>query len=121
MVAAQVHALQRLAEFKAALQTFAAKAKDAMSGNAMAIRRSSDWLEEQLALWKAEIRKAEEAVILARNELSRKKMMRISDRPPDTTEQEKVLRKAQARLAYAEEKRDNTKRWIRQFPDAVEE
>jgi hypothetical protein len=121
MAAAQVHALQRLAEFKAALQIFAAKAKDAMSGNAMSIRRSSDWLEEQLALWNAEIRRAEEAVILARNELARKKMMRISDRPPDTTEQEKVLRKAQARLAHAEEKRDNTRRWIRQFPDAVEE
>jgi hypothetical protein len=121
MSSAQVYALERLAEFIAALQTFTDKAKDAMSGNAMEIRRSQDWLESQLALWKSEIRRAEEAVIQARNELVRRKMMRISDRPPDTTEQEKILRKAQARLAYAEEKRDSTKAWIRQLPDAVEE
>lgn len=121
MSSAQVHALQRLAEFKAALQSFADKAKDAMSGNAMAIRRSGDWLDEQLGLWKSEIRRAEDAVIQARNELVRKKMMRIGDRQPDTTEEEKVLRRAQARLAHAEEKRDNTKRWVRELPDAVEE
>ncbi len=121
MSAAQVHALERLAEFKAALQTFADKAKDAMSGNAMQIRRSQDWIEAQLGLWKAEIRRAEEAVIQARNELVRKKMMRISDRPPDTADEEKALRKAQARLAHAEDKRDHSKRWIRQLPDAVEE
>ena len=121
MSAAQVHAIERLAELKAALRTFADKAKEAMGGNAMEIRRSGDWLESQLALWKAEIRRAEDSVVQARNELARKKMMRIGDRPPDTTEEEKALRKAQARLAHAEEKRDNTQRWIRQLPDSVEE
>jgi len=121
MPSAQVTAVARLADFKAALQTFADRGKDAMSSNGMEIRRSQDWLESQLALWKAEIRRAEEAVVAAKNELARKKMMRISDRPPDTTDQEKALRKAQARLAYAEEKRDNAKKWLRQLPDAVEE
>jgi hypothetical protein len=121
MSAAQVHAIERLAEFKAALRTFADKARDAMSGNAMEIRRSSDWLERQLGDWQAEIRRAEDAVVKAKAELTRKKMMRIGDRPPDTTEEEKALRKAQLRLAFAEEKRDSTKRWLRQFPDKVEE
>lgn len=121
MSTAQVHAVQRLADFKASLQTFTAKAKDAMSGNQMEIRRSLDWLETELGLWKAEIRRAEEAVIVAKNELVRKKMMRISDRPPDTTDQEKALRQAQARLAHAEEKRDNTKAWLRRLPDDIAE
>ena len=121
MSSAQVHAVDRLADFKAALQIFADKAKDAMSGNQMEIRRSLDWLDSQLALWKAEIRKAEDAVVQAKNELQRRKMMRISDRPPDTTAQEKELRKAQARLAYAEERRDNTKSWLRKMPDEIEE
>src|SRR5580698_3080653 len=120
-MSAQVHSLQRLADFQSALQTFADRGKDAMSSNGMEIRRSLDWLNSQLQMWKAEIRHAEELVFVAKNELARKKMMRISDRPPDTTEQEKQLRKAQARLAHAEEKRDNTKAWLRQFPDAVEE
>lgn len=121
MSAAQVHVIERLAEFKAALRSFADKAKDAMTGNAMELRRSGDWLEAQLGLWKTEVRKAEDAVVQARNELTRRKMMRIGDRPPDTTEQEKALRKCQARLAHAEEKRDNTKRWLRQLPDDIEE
>src|ERR1022692_1702897 len=118
-MSAQVHSVERLADFKAALQTFAAKAKDAMSSNAMEIRRSQEWVEGQLDLWKAEIRRAEDAVVLAKNELARKKMMRIGDRPPDTTEQEKALRKARARLAHAEEKRDHCKAWLLQLPDAV--
>jgi chromosome segregation ATPase len=121
MSTAQVHAVERLADFKAALQTFADKAKDAMSSNQMAARRSLDWLESQLQLWKAEIRRAEEAVFQAKQELARRKMMRISDRPPDTTAQEKELRKAQARLAHAEEKRDNTQAWLRRLPDDIEE
>jgi hypothetical protein len=121
MAAAQVHVVERLAEFKAALHIFADKAKDAMSGNGMEIRRSTDWLDTQLAHWQAEIRRAEEVVFKAKAELTRKKMMRIGDRQPDTTEEEKALRKALARLAFAEEKRDNTRRWIRQFPDKVEE
>ena len=121
MSSAQVHAIERLADFKAALQTFTDKAKDAMSGNQMEIRRAQDWLESQLQGWKSEIRRAEEAVIQAKNELARRKMMRISDRAPDTTHQEKELRKAQARLAHAEEKRDNTKAWLRRLPDDVEE
>jgi chromosome segregation ATPase len=121
MPSAQVHALQRLAEFKAAVQTFTDKAKDAMSTNAMEIRRSQDWLEGQLAHWKAEIRRAEEEVFVARNELTRRKMMRIGENRVDTTEQEKLLRRALAKLAALEEKRDNTKRWIRQWPDAIEE
>lgn len=121
MSAAQVHAVQRLADFRAALATFADRGKNAMSGNSMEIRRALDWLTEQLQGWQGEIRRAEEAVVVAKNELARKKMMRIGDRPPDTTDQEKQLRKAQARLAHAEEKRDNTKRWLRQLPDAIEE
>jgi chromosome segregation ATPase len=121
MPSAQVHAIERLTDFRAALQTFADKAKDAMSSNQMEIRRSIDWLESQLQLWKSEIRRAEELVFQAKQELTRRKMMKIGDRTPDTTAQEKELRKAQARLEHAEEKRDNTKSWLQRLPDDVEE
>jgi multidrug resistance efflux pump len=121
MSGAKVHAVDRLADFEAAVRTFADKAKSAMSANQMEIRRTYDWLESQLNVWKAEIRRAEDAVIQAKTELARRRIIKFNDRPPDTTEQEKTLRKAQARLAHAEEKRDNTKRWLRQLPDAIEE
>jgi hypothetical protein len=121
MSSAQVLALQGLADFQAALQTFRDKAKNALGSNEMEIRRSQDWLESQLQHWKTEIRRAEEAVFIAKNELTRRKMMRIGDRPADTTEQEKALRKARQWLEHAEEKRDNTKAWLLKFPDAREE
>ena len=121
MSTAHVNSLARLADFQAALQTFADRGKDAVSSNAMEIRRCLDWVESQLSMWKTEIRIAEEAVFVAKSELARRKMVKMGDRPPDTTFQEKELRKAQMRLAHAEEKRDNTKAWLRQFPDAVEE
>jgi hypothetical protein len=121
MSSAQIHAVQQLADFRASVQTFRDKAKDAMGSNLMEIRRCQDWLETQLQMWKGEIRRAEEAVIAAKNELARRRMMRIGDRPPDTTDQEKVLRKARQRLEHAEEKRDHTKKWLIQFPDAVQE
>jgi chromosome segregation ATPase len=92
-----------------------------MGGNQMELRRSQDWLESQLALWKAEIRHAEDAVFQAKSELARRKMMKVGDRPPDTTFQEKELRKAKARLAHAEDKRDRTKHWLRRLPDDIEE
>src|SRR3954471_5079635 len=121
MSAAQVHAVERLVVFRAALQTFTDKAKDAMSGNQMEIRRSVDWVEGQLASWKAEIRHAEDAVIQAKLELARRKMMKVGDRPADTTFQEKELRKAKARLAHAEGKRDSSKQWLLRLPDDIEE
>jgi hypothetical protein len=121
MSSAHVNSIQRLADFQAALNTFRDKAKSAVGSNAMELRRSQEWLESQLAFWKTEIRRAEEAVFVAKQELTRRKMMRISDRPPDTTEQEKTLRKAQARLAHAEDRRDSTKKWLIQLPDAVDE
>ena len=99
MSTAQVHALQRLAEFQASLQTFRDKAKDAMGANSMEINRTNDWLESQLQMWKGEVRRAEEAVFVAKSELTRRRMMRIGDRPADTTEQEKALRKAPGRVA----------------------
>src|SRR6266702_3390991 len=52
-------------------------------------------------------------------ELERKKMMKIGDRKPDTTDQEKALRRAQAWLEHAEEKLAHTRHWQRAFPDAM--
>ena len=92
-----------------------------MSACAMEIRRAQDWLESQLGFWRAEIRRAEDAVHAAKTDLQRKKMMRISDRQPDTTDQEKALGKAQARLDHAEEKQKNVKAWMQQLPRAIEE
>ena len=120
-MSAKVHSLDRLEEFKAAVRTFIDKAKSAMSANTLSIRREHDWLQQQILTWKAEIIRAEDDVFHAKRELARRRMMRVGDRPIDTTEQEKDLRRAQRRLAFAEEKRDHCKAWLLRLPDAVDE
>ena len=121
MSSAQVHSLDRLLDFQAALATFAHQAKDALASNDMAIRRALEWLEEQLEAWNGEVRRAEEEVFKARQELARRRMMRIGDRPPDTTEQEIALARATQRLRHAEDKRAACRRWLRDLPTAIDE
>lgn len=120
-MSAQLHSLERLLDFQAALATYTHHAKEALSSMEVDIRRTLQWLEQQLALWHAEVRRAEEEVFKAKQELARRRMMRIGDRHADTTEQEIALAKAQRRLEYAEEKEAACRRWLRQLPEAIDE
>ena len=120
-MSAQVYSLEKLLDFQAALATYAHQAKEALSSMELEIRRTQEWIEERLQFWHAEVRRAEEEVFKAKQELARRRMMRIGERHADTTEQEIALAKAQQRLAYAEEKRDACRRWLRDLPDAINE
>jgi chromosome segregation ATPase len=119
MSTAHVRSIEALADFKAALCTFAAGAKEAISAAAMEIRRAQNWLDEQHEHWLATVRKCEEDVFQAKQELSRRRMMRIGDRPPDCTEQEEAFELARARLEFAEEKLEQTRTWLRKLPEAL--
>jgi multidrug resistance efflux pump len=121
MSQAHVASIEGLASWKDALGVFAAEGRDALVAVELEIRRTMDWLDSQLKLWQVEIRKAEELVHQARTELNRRKMLPIMGRPPDCTEQEKALRRAQARLAHAEEKLETCRRWVPRLRQAVEE
>jgi chromosome segregation ATPase len=120
-MSAQLHSLERLLDFQSALATYTHHAKEAISGTEVEIRRTLQWLEQQLALWHAEVRRAEEEVFKAKQELARRRMMKFGDRPADTTEQEIALAKAQRRLEYAAEKQAACQRWLRQLPEAIDE
>jgi chromosome segregation ATPase len=119
--AAHVTSLPVLAELRAALLTFTEEARDALGAVEMEIRRTFEWLDEQLKSWVHEVRRAEDALFEAKQELARRKLMRIGDRPPDCTEQEKALRRAQARLEHAQQQRDKTRAWLLELPKAVGE
>lgn len=121
MPSAHVQSVQHLEDFQAALAAFGQQAREALCSLGLEIRRMQDWLEDQAKHWHAEVRRCEEDVFKARQELARKRMMRIGDRKPDTTEEEVALAKAVQRLHHAEEKLANCKAWIRQLPDAIEE
>jgi chromosome segregation ATPase len=121
MPSAQVHSLEKLLEFQAALATYAHQAKEALSSLDMEIRRTQDWLAEQQKSWQVEVRRCEEAVFQAKQELARRRLMRIGDRKADTTEQEIALAKAQQRLHYAEDKLRACHRWLRDLPEEIGE
>jgi hypothetical protein len=122
MSSAQVHTIQSLADFRAALLSFADQGKAALGGVAMELTRMRGWLDEQMQHWTAEIRRAEEEVLQAKNELARRRWMAAGgDRQVDCTEQEKALRKAQMWLEWAEEKKRKTRAWIRDFPEATKD
>ena len=116
---AHVTSIEAMADFQAGLVTFTDKAKEALGTVEMELNRVVDWLADQAKHWQTEIRQAENAVFEAKNDLARKKMMKIGDRKPDTTDEEKTLRRAQAWLEHSEEKLARTRHWQRAFPDAV--
>jgi hypothetical protein len=116
---ANVQETATLVDFRAGLCTFADHAKDALGMLQMDIRRAQDWLEDQKKRWQGAARQAEDKVIQAKTELTRRRMMRIGDRPPDCTEQEEALELARQRLEFAQDKLDNCRRWLRDLPEAL--
>ncbi|MCI0380383.1 MAG: hypothetical protein L0215_22590 [Gemmataceae bacterium] len=116
---ANVQAISALSDFRAALINFSDQAKQALSMLDMDIRRTFDFLDEQLGRWQAAARKAEDGVFQAKTELARRKMMKIGDRTPDTSEQEETLAHAKARLEFAQEKLAATQRWLRDLPNEL--
>lgn len=116
---AYVTSVQGMADFQAALLNFTDRAKDVLITVDLELRRLVDWLADQARHWSVELRAAEDAVIEAKMALKRKSMMRIGDRKPDTTDEEKALRRAQARHEHAEHMLERTRHWQRAFPEAL--
>ena len=117
---AEVASLDALRDWKAALGAFRGSAQEALVGVELAVRRAFDWLDERRDFWQQELRRREEAVTVAKSELWRKKNLPIIAHP-DTTEQEKALRRALARLEEAQEKLEKHRQWAIALRRAVEE
>ena len=108
-----------LEDFRASLTEFAKDAQDALSAAEMEIRRTSDWLQQQLRLWQSKVRVYQDEVSQAKNDLARRKLFKEFGRTPDCTIQEEALREAKARLKHAEEKVHNCKHWLHVLPREV--
>jgi chromosome segregation ATPase len=108
---ARVTSLDLLRDFRAALATFKADGQDALTAIALDVRRAFDWLAHQRAFWVRSVRECQDEVTQAKAELARKQVMLPGERQPDTTQEEKALRRAQARLAHAEEQVERCRRW----------
>ena len=118
---ARVTSIEALKDFRADLCTFGGQAQEVLSAVQMAAQRTLDWIEEQAKYWQREVRRWDDAVAEVRTELARRRMIRIGDRAPDCTEQEKLLRACKRRLEEAEEKLATTRRWLPAFRRALDE
>ena len=118
---ADVRSIPALRDWLAAVATYRNEAAEALSGINQEIRRGFAWIEEQLALWQRAVRDCEEEVTQAKAELAARRFPGFDGRMPDTTIQERDLRRAQARLEYAEEKVRTCRKWLAKLPKMVEE
>jgi hypothetical protein len=118
---ARVTSIETVRDFRAHLIEFGTKARDTLSAIDMQIRRAIDWLGERQKYWHHEIKVRQEEVVRAKIELEQRKNMGKDGRGPGTTDHEKRLRQAQARLKEAEEKEAGCKRWRPLLEHAVRE
>ena len=118
---ADVGSIPALRDWLAAVAVYREQAAEALAGIQVEIRRGHEWVAEQLSLWQRAVRDCEEEVVQAKAELAARKFPGFDGRMPDTTVQEKNLRRAQAKLEYAEEKVRKCRSWIAKLPKHVEE
>jgi DNA-binding transcriptional MerR regulator len=119
---ADLQSIQVLRDVRAAFCSFIDDAKNALADVDFEIRRMREWLSnEQRLYWQAEIRRWQQNLSMARTELHRKKLGKFLDHRPDTTQEEKAVRQAQARLENAEQKLETVRRWVPELQHAVQE
>lgn len=121
MDSADVRSIDIIREWLGALNEFHDQAAEALGGSRMEIRRAEEWLQEQLSLWQKAVRDRDEAMHQAKMALMAKKTPGPSGREPDTTLEERALRRARARYEHAQEQVAKCKQYIVKFPRMVEE
>lgn len=118
---ADVRSIDSLREWIAAAQVFGHDAGEALGGTQMEIRRAFDWIAEQGHLWDRACRVGEQEVAQAKAELAARRFPNFDGKMPDTTVQERNLRRAEDRLEHAREQVLKCRSWAGRLPKIVEE
>lgn len=118
---ADVRSIAALRDWHAALTGYGDSLAEALAGIELELRRGFDWLDEQVGRWQKAVRDLEEEVVQAKAELAARKYTGWDGREPDTTVQERALRRAKARLEYAEDQVRVVRGWIGRLPKLIDE
>jgi hypothetical protein len=118
---ANVISIPALRELGAALALFQDEVQKAVAAADMEVQRAQAWIDDQLRYWQRAQRDCSEEVTQAKLALQSRKLFKLWDRPPDCTEQEEDLDRAQRRLEIAEEKIALCKKWRVQYLKDLEE
>jgi hypothetical protein len=118
---AGVTSLEALHDWYAALAAFRSEAGNALTSLTMSLQHAVDWLDDQRQYWQRQIRECDEEVTQAKTELMNREFTDFLGNKLDTTLQKENLRKARARLAFAEERLESVHRWSKQIPLEIRE
>jgi hypothetical protein len=121
MAGADVREIESLRDWLASLAIFREAATLSIGGTDQEIRRGFDWIEDQMKLWQRSLKDDDEAVHQAKMELSGRQIPNQDGKYPDTTLQERNLRRAMARRQESEEKIEACRRWLGRLPKAIDE
>jgi len=120
-LAANVHSLETLRDWHAALCIYRDEAMVALSSIAMEIQRADGWLEEMLHGWQREQREAEEEILRCKAELNARNVPDATGRIPDCSQQEEALWRAERKLEYIHHQIEVVRRWFVKLPKMVSE
>ncbi len=123
MPQANVKATDAIESVKGALAFFGKQAADGLSEVDSEVRRTIEWIEhDRPGYWKERVRRAYDGVNAAKDELRRCMTFKSSDsHRPSCTEQQAALRKAEAHLAYCQEKQERVRHWMREVVHEMHE
>jgi hypothetical protein len=120
--AANVRSIEALRDFRVALVQFNADAKDSIVMLMLESRKAIQWLvHDRARYWPDQLRKAQEKVVHARNDLERCQLRFGSEQAPSCFDQKKALDKAKRRLKVCEEKVKLVKKWTNVIRHELEE
>jgi hypothetical protein len=120
---AYVNSIAAIQDFKNALVMYVAESNQGTSNLDTEIRRAYDWIAvDRAQFWRNEIRRANDAVVRAKDELHHARTFkRIDDYVPSCIDERKALERAQQRLKLAEEKAEAVKKWTRALQHELNE
>jgi predicted RNase H-like nuclease (RuvC/YqgF family) len=119
---ANVHSLEAILAVQTALAAFRDDLEQAIATIDMEMRKVLDWLEhDRPRFWRNQLREAQDGVVQARQALHRCLMYPINDERPSCYEERAELKKAEARLAYCDEKSERLRHWIREVRHEMSE
>ena len=118
---ADVRAIDGLREWLASAAVFKVESEESLASIQLEIRQGIDWVSQQLDRWQRSIRDRDDAVVQAKSALAAKRYPDSNGRMPDTTVEERNLRRANARLEHAQEQVAVCKKWLVNLPKIIDE
>jgi len=118
---ANVKSFDAIEQVRAALLVFGKQAEEGLTEIDIEMRRMVDWMEHNRpGFWTEQVRLAWDGVGQAKADLHRCLMFPVGvNERPSCSEERAALKKAQAKLAYCEEKKEKLQHWIREISHEI--